>query len=142
VPHFAASTGGRDLSKSAAVKTALSALVSGALLVSLVLSALAQEVRRFHGRVAWIAGQTMIVAADTRGSLNVPQGGGSLNVDLTNVDQSAYNGLRAGARVTVVGVVSEDRAKLIAWEVIPDPQPGSALHPRAGRARLPLLPAR
>lgn len=122
------------------MKTALSALASAALLVSIALGAVAQEVRRFHGRVVWIAGQTMIVAVDTRGSVNVPQGGGSLNVALTSVPQSAYNGLQAGARVTVVGIVSEDRARLIAQTVIPDSQPGSASFTRGPGAPAP--PAR
>lgn len=89
----------------------LSTLVAGALLVSLVLGAVAQEVLRFHGRVVWIAGETMVLAPDE---------GGSVNVDLTQVDQSAYNTLQAGSGVTVIGVVSEDRTKLIAQSVVPD----------------------
>jgi hypothetical protein len=86
-------------------------LVSFALLVSLVCPVPAQEHLSFHGRVVWISGNTLVLAPDQ---------GGSLNVDLTNVPQGSYESLNNGDSVTVSGVASEDRSKLIADSVTPD----------------------
>jgi hypothetical protein len=90
---------------------ALRILVAVPLLFAFVEVAAAQEALRFHGRVVWVSGNTMVVAPDS---------GGSLNVDLRNVDQSSYETLQRGDGVTVVGTVSTDRTKLIAESVIPD----------------------
>ena len=86
-------------------------LVAFALLVSLVCSVTAQERLVYHGRVAWTSGNTLILAPDQ---------GGSLNVDLTNVPQRSYEFLNSGDSVTVSGVVSQDGSKLIADSVTAD----------------------
>lgn len=79
--------------------------------VTLAGLALAQELRSYHGRVLFVAGTTMGFA---------PDGGSSFEVDLTQVDQAAYEFLNNGDGVTVVGYVSRDGNKLIAVSITPD----------------------
>jgi hypothetical protein len=90
-----------------AARGALAAL----LLLGLVCAAIAQEVRVFHGRVIWVQGTTMAFA---------PDGGGSFDVDVSNVDQTSYEFLKSGDGVTVEGVVTPDGNKLIATSITPD----------------------
>jgi hypothetical protein len=86
-------------------------LMTISLSLALVCAALAQEVRSFHGRVLYIAGNSMGFAPDI---------GGSFDVDLTQVDQTSYAFLKSGDAVTVVGVVTPDGNKLIAVSITPD----------------------
>jgi hypothetical protein len=75
-------------------------------------AAMAQELRSYHGRVLFVAGTSMGFAPDS---------GGSFDVDLAQVDQSAYQTLTNGQSVTVVGYVSRDGNKLVAVTITPDP---------------------
>jgi hypothetical protein len=48
----------------------------------------------------------------------------SVAVDLQNVDQTSYETLGPGQGVTVAGVVTPDRTRVIARQVWPGPSPG------------------
>jgi hypothetical protein len=80
--------------------------------LAIVSAAMAQELRSYHGRVLFVAGTSMGFAPDS---------GGSFDVDLAQVDQSAYQTLTNGQSVTVVGYVSRDGNKLVAVTITPDP---------------------
>ena len=67
----------------------------------------AQERVRIDGRVQWVAGTRM----------QVMTGGGSVAVDLRRVDQAAHRGLRAGERVSVDGVIADDRGSIVARQI-------------------------
>jgi hypothetical protein len=82
-----------------------------ALVLALACAAVAQELRSFHGRVLYVAGSSMGFAPDV---------GGSFDVDLSTIDQTAYAFLKSGDAVTVVGVVTPDGSKLIAVSITPD----------------------
>ena len=59
----------------------------------------AQEDRRwfrFHGYLQWIAGTKLMLLADN---------GASIAIDLTEADQSSYQGLAQGEGITVGGTV-------------------------------------
>lgn len=82
-------------------------LVTVLLLTLAVVAAEAQALIRFVGAVQWIGGTRMQVMTD----------GGSVAVDLTQADQSSYQGLRNGDWVVVDGYLSGDRRRIIASEV-------------------------
>jgi hypothetical protein len=63
---------------------------------------------RFVGTVQWISGQRLALALDD---------GTSIPVDLTNVDQGAYQDLGPGDRIVVMGRPSPDRDRLIATSI-------------------------
>lgn len=90
-----------------AARGALAAL----LLLGLVCAAIAQEVRSFHGRVIWVQGTSMAFAPDS---------GASFDVDVSKVDQTSYKLLKSGDKVTIVGVVTADGARVIASTITPD----------------------
>ena len=86
----------------------IAGLVGMVLVLALLEAAGAQELVRFAGSVQWIAGSRMQVMTDS---------GASIAVDLTPADQSAYQGLRNGDAVLVVGVLSADRRRIVAREL-------------------------
>jgi hypothetical protein len=63
------------------------------------LTAEAQSLLIYEGRVQWIAGSTLIVMTDD---------GWSLRVDLTRVPQSDYAGVGPRDRIIVTGTLSPD----------------------------------
>jgi hypothetical protein len=67
----------------------------------------AQQWVRVEGRVQWIGGTSMQVMTS----------GGTVPVDLRQVDQASYRALRHGERVIVDGVVASDRRAVIAREI-------------------------
>jgi hypothetical protein len=73
-------------------------LMAGALLAA-PLTAEAQRLLLYEGRVQWIAGSTLILATDD---------GWSIRVDLTRVPQSDYSGLGPRDRIIVSGTLSQD----------------------------------
>jgi hypothetical protein len=79
------------------------------LFLGLVSLASAQDVRTFTGRVIWIEANTMAFVPEA--------GGGAFDVDISKLDQSSYQFLKSGDRVTVVGVVTPDGNKLIASSI-------------------------
>jgi hypothetical protein len=64
-----------------------------------------------HGWVQWISGTRMQVTTDD---------GLSLSVDLTQVDQGTYQAFRSGDGVTIAGVVTPDRSRLMARTIWSD----------------------
>ncbi len=80
-----------------------------------VVTAQAQRPVRFAGSVQWIAGTRMQLMLDS---------GASVAVDLTEADQSSYQGLSNGDLVVVDGVVSSDRRRIVAYELWRDSQRG------------------
>jgi hypothetical protein len=68
----------------------------------------AQEMLRFSGSVQWIAGNRMQLMTDS---------GASVAIDLTQADQSSYQGLRNDELVVVDGVLSPDRRRIMAREI-------------------------
>jgi len=73
-----------------------------------------QDAIRFHGRVQWISGTQMVVAADD---------GESIAVDLLRIDQSSYQYLSQGDGVSVAGTITPDQSRVIAQDVRSDPAP-------------------
>jgi hypothetical protein len=71
----------------------------------------AQERVRLFGTVQWIASSTMQMMTVS---------GASVAIDLTQADQSSYQGLRNGETVVVDGVVSNDRRRVVAREIYRD----------------------
>jgi hypothetical protein len=76
-----------------------------------------QERFRVHGYIQWIAGDAMQLQTD---------GGPSISLDLSQVDQSSYQGLSNGKGVTVTGVVvrpqgSGQGTNLVAESIVADP---------------------
>ena len=76
-----------------------------------------QERFRIHGYIQWIAGDAMQLQTD---------GGPSISLDLSQVDQSSYQGLSNGKGVTVTGVVvrpqgSGQGTNLVAESIVADP---------------------
>jgi hypothetical protein len=84
---------------------AIAARLGAALLLALAAAAEAQQLVRFAGVVQWIAGNRMQVMTDS---------GASIAVDLTEADQSSYQGLRNGDAVLVDGVLTADRRRVVA----------------------------
>jgi cold shock CspA family protein len=77
--------------------------------LALALSAIAQEPAvQVEGRVAWIAGQGMVIA---------PDGNPSVNVDISQVPQDQRAALREGDRVVVTGTVNNERTRVIAASI-------------------------
>jgi hypothetical protein len=93
------------------MKSVTRAAIAIGLALVFALAAMAQELRSFHGRVLYVAGTSMGFAPDI---------GGSFDVDLSSIDQTAYQFLKSGDAVTVVGVVTPDGNKLIAVSITPD----------------------
>ena len=86
--------------------------LGAAILVALAVgSPEAQERVRLFGTVQWIASSTMQMMTVS---------GASVAIDLTQADQSSYQGLRNGETVVVDGVVASDRRKVIAHEIYRD----------------------
>jgi hypothetical protein len=83
-----------------------------AVLLALILAsvAIAQTQERFIGTVQWIDGVRIALALDN---------GASVPIDLTNVDQSAYQALGPGDRVIVTGTLSPDRERVMATSISP-----------------------
>ena len=92
-------------------KSTVRGVVGVILLLGFVCTALAQEVRSFHGRVNWVQGTTMALTPDS---------GGSFEVDLSKIDQTAYQGLKSGDAITVSGPVTADGKKVVAIAIKPD----------------------
>jgi|SRR5262245_26303351 len=88
---------------------AVAAIVSCIVFPSLVRYGAAQgDTVRIEGKVAWIAGKTMVVAS---------LGGLPVSVDLTEVDQDEYQALLSGDRVIVTGRPSRESNRLLATSV-------------------------
>jgi hypothetical protein len=85
--------------------------VLGIVLAAVFLPADAQEMIRLTGWVQWVSGARMQIMSD---------GYGSVAIDLRDADQSSYQGLRAGDYVVVDGVVSSDRSRVIARQILRD----------------------
>lgn len=68
-----------------------------------------------EGRVLWISGETMVVAP--YGLMIAPDGGSSINVDLSQVSQDEYMGLAPGDSVVVTGTVTSARDRVIATSI-------------------------
>ena len=87
-------------------------LATAAVLLALIVAsvAIAQTQERFIGTVQWIDGERIGLALDSRGS--VP-------IDLTDVDQSAYQTLGPGDRAIVMGTRSPDRDRVMATSISP-----------------------
>jgi hypothetical protein len=92
-------------------KSTVSGVVGIILLLGFVCTAIAQEVRSFHGRVNWVQGTTMAFTPDS---------GGSFEVDLSKIDQASYQFLKSGDAITVVGPVTADGKKVVATAIKPD----------------------
>ncbi len=101
------------------------------LLVSalLVIAPWAQDYVRVDGTVQWLAGQTLTLVLDGPtgprtytiiGQYLVPVPGPrqTVNIDLSQLPQSEYAFIRSGERVSVIGVVSDDRRRLIGTSII------------------------
>ena len=69
----------------------------------------AREIR-LDGRVQWVAGQTLMLMLD---------GGGSVNVNLTQVPLDSYTALKERDRVVVTGVLASDNRQVLATSVTP-----------------------
>jgi hypothetical protein len=83
-------------------------VVATVLLLTLAVAEAEAQWVRFTGSVQWIGGTRMQVMTDT---------GASVAVDLTQADQSSYQGLRGGDWVVVDGYPSSDRRRIVATEV-------------------------
>ena len=95
------------------VKNTVRSALGVLLFLGLVSVAAAQEVRTFTGRVIWIEANTMAFSPEIEG--------GAFDVDISKLDQSSYQFLKSGDRVTVVGVVSPNGNKLIASSITSTP---------------------
>jgi hypothetical protein len=95
------------------MKNTVRSVVGVVLFLGLVCVATAQEVRTFTGRGMWISTNSIAFAPDV---------GGSFDVDISKIDQTSYEFLKSGDRVTVVGVVTPDGQRLIASSITPTPR--------------------
>jgi hypothetical protein len=104
-------------------------LVSALVVIAAWAPAAAQDYVRVDGTVQWLAGQTLTVVLDEPagpaayaiiGQYLVPVPGPrqTVNFDLSQLPQREYAFMRPGERVTVIGVVSDDRHHLIATSII------------------------
>jgi hypothetical protein len=101
------------------MKRRLIAFVASLLLTGLATSAVAQElVLRFQGRVAWIAGQTMILVLDN---------GQSISIDLVRVPQSDFQHLAPSNYVLVTGLILRGSRQVLATSI----QPANPWYPQA-----------
>lgn len=82
--------------------------VAVASLVAMALPAQAQPALRIVGAVQWVSATNMAVMTEF---------GNSITVDLREVDQSVYRGLRTGDRVLIDGTLSPDRRRVIARDI-------------------------
>jgi hypothetical protein len=96
-----------------ATRGRITAIVLSLLLAVTVRAAAQDPLVRVEGRVAWIAGQTLVMA---------PDGRSSIGVDLSQLPQDQHAKLREGERIVVTGAVTNDRSKLVAYAV---ERPGS-----------------
>jgi hypothetical protein len=81
-------------------------LVAALLTVGLFHGAAAAQQRfTVFGMVQWTGANRVQMMTD---------GGASVNIDVSRVDQAAYAGLRGGDRIRVVGYMSPDRTRVIA----------------------------
>jgi alpha-beta hydrolase superfamily lysophospholipase len=90
--------------------------------------AMAQQPLRIDGMVLWASGQTLTLQSDLPPAtwyqivgpylIPVPGPRPTVTVDLHQLAQSDYAFLREGERVSVIGVVSSDRRRLIATSLI------------------------
>jgi len=76
-----------------------------------------QERFRIHGYIQWIAGDALQLQTD---------GGASISLDLSQVDQGSYQGLANGRGVTVTGVLlrpasSGQGTTWVAESIVADP---------------------
>jgi hypothetical protein len=72
--------------------------------------ALAQQRLVIVGVVQWVTTNRVQLMSDA---------GVSVSIDVSRLDQGSYTGLRGGDRVRVIGVVSADRARLVAESLEP-----------------------
>jgi hypothetical protein len=91
------------------MKNTVRSVVVILLFLALASVAAAQEVRTFTGRVLWVEANTMAFSPE--------DGSGAFDIDVSKIDQSVLMFLKAGDRVTVVGVVSPDGNRLIASSI-------------------------
>jgi hypothetical protein len=89
----------------------------------------AQEAVQFQGTVQWVSGSTLVVVLEGPGGVAgyavvgpylVPIIGPrqTVSVDLAQVPQSEYAFMRPGERVVVIGVVDEDRRRILGTSII------------------------
>jgi hypothetical protein len=88
-------------------RLATTGLLGAMIVLALTTTPDAQERVRLYGTVQWIGSNAMQVMTAS----------GSFPVDLSEAEQSSYQGLRSGAVVVVDGVVSTDRRRVIASQV-------------------------
>lgn len=79
-----------------------------ALLAMVSVAAAQDPPMRLQGRVAWIAGQVLVI---------VPDGNPSINVDISRVPQDQRATLREGDRIVVTGAANNERTRVIAASV-------------------------
>jgi hypothetical protein len=76
--------------------------------VATAVPAPAEPAVRVVGAVQWVTARNMAVMTEF---------GNSITVELMDVDQSAYRGLRTGDRVLIDGTLSRDRRRVIARDI-------------------------
>jgi hypothetical protein len=106
--------------------TRLSGIVVAALLGLAVLQGTAAAQQRFtlFGMVQWTSSNRVQVMTD---------GGASVSVDVSRLDQGSYTSLRSGDRVRIIGYVAPDRARVIAEELeVGDASSGFWTFPQTG----------
>jgi hypothetical protein len=86
----------------------IAAVVIASLLWALGIGTAQDAPLRVEGRVAWIAGQTLVI---------VPDGSPSITIDLSQVPQEQRTALREGDRVIVSGAVTNERNRVVAASV-------------------------
>lgn len=96
-------------------RSAVTVVLGASLLALAAVPATAQYVRVL-GTVQWISSTTMQMMTEM---------GSSILVDLMQVDQASYRGLRTGDWVFIEGVLSGDRRRLVAQTVWRDSGRGS-----------------
>ena len=79
-----------------------------ALLAMVSVAAAQAPPMRLQGRVAWIAGQVLVIVA---------AGHPSINVDISQVPQDQRATLREGDRIVVTGAASNERTRVVAASV-------------------------
>jgi hypothetical protein len=86
----------------------ISAIVLASLLAVTTPGRTQDEPLLVQGRVAWIAGRSLVL---------VPDGRPSIHVDLSQVPQDQHGALREGDRIVVRGALPNARDRLIAASV-------------------------
>ena len=79
--------------------------ITALLLVAATTAAAQDRPVRIEGRVAWIAGQDLVI---------VPDGNPSIKVDLRQLPQDQHAKLREGDRIVVMGVPTNERDRVVA----------------------------